>query len=180
MISSLLFAATLVLPALPSPDCDDTEVVTNVSLLAVCPESRRFSFRLALDAMPSNNVSLAFGKDANMDGTLSRAEESLIIGWDCGVWKVVDCVTGDEIAEQGSPGPKVLEWLLLAVPGDSPRSLEVSVAGVPAFAALCANRPRFLFNAEWDLVKIVCRGLDAPNPQIEYSMKNTPMKIRIR
>ena len=180
MIASFLLAATLALPTLPPAEYDDTEVVTNVALPAVRADSRVFSFSLELAATPSNNVSLVFGRDADMDGVLSRAEESLMIGWDCGVWKVMDCATGEETVEQRASGSTVMEWRLVAVPGAAPRPLAVSVGGAPAFAALAANQPRFLFDAGWNTVKIVCRGLDAPSPQIECSVQNMPMTIRIR
>ena len=180
MFASLFLAATLTIPVLPLAEHDDTEVVTTVALPAVCAESRVFSFRLELDATPSNNVSLVFGRDADMDGVLSRAEEALSIGWDCGAWKVVDCASGEETAEQGVAGRTALDWRLLAVPGAAPRSLAVSVGVEPAFAALAANPPRFLFDAGWNTVKVVCRGLDAPNPQIDCSVESTPMTIRIR
>lgn len=127
MIASFLLAATLALPTLPPAEYDDTEIVTNVALPAVHADSRVFSFRLELVATPSNNVSLVFGRDANMDGVLSRAEESLMVGRDCGVWKVVDCATGEETVEQCAFGSSVMEWRLVAVPGAAPRSLEVSV-----------------------------------------------------
>lgn len=180
MFASLFLAATLAIPALPPAECADTEVVTNVALPAVCAESRVFSFRLELDATPSNNVSLVFGRDVDVDGVLSRSEDALEVGWDCGAWKVVDCASGEETTEQGVPGQTALDWRLLAVPGAAPRSLAASVGGAPAFVALAANPPRFLFDAGWNTVKVVCRGLDAPRPQIECSAENTPMTIRIR
>ena len=176
----LLLAATLSLPALPPSEYDDTEVVTNVALPAVRADSRIFAFHLELDATPSNNVSLVFGRDLDEDGVLSRAEESLFVGWDCGSWKVVDCATGEEIAVQGVAGHVTLDWRLFVASGITPRSLEASAGGVPAFAALAANPPCFLFDAGWDTAKVSCRGLDAPNPQIDCAADNIPLVIRIR
>ena len=80
----LAFGGSIVFPALPPAEYDDTEEVTNVALPAVRADSRIFAFHLELDATPSNNVSLVFGRDANEDGVISRAEESLLVGWDCG------------------------------------------------------------------------------------------------
>ena len=177
---TLLLAAALSVPALPPAEYDDTEAVTNVALPSLRADSRVFSFRLELDATPSNNVSLVFGRDANEDGVLSRAEEAMLVGWDCGEWKVVNCATGEEIVEQGAAGHVTLDWRLFAASGITPRSLEVSSGGVPAFAALAANPPRFLFDAGWDTAKVVCRGLDAPNPQIDCAADNFPLLIRIR
>ena len=177
---TLFLAATLSFPALPPAEYDDTEVVTNVALPAVRADSRVFSFRLERDVTPSNNVSLVFGRDANEDGVLSRAEEAMLVGWDCGAWKVVDCATGEEIAEQGAAGHVALDWRLEVNAAHVPRSLSATANGCAAFAALAANPPRFLFDAGWDTAKVVCRGLDAPNPQIDCAADNIPLVIRIR
>ena len=74
---TLFLAAAFAFPVLPLSEYDDTEVVTNVALPAVRVDSRIFAFHLELDATPSNNVSLVFGRDANEDGVLTRSEESL-------------------------------------------------------------------------------------------------------
>ena len=176
----ICLASLFVSPALPPAEHDDTEVVTNVALPAVRADSRVFAFRLELDATPSNNVSLVFGRDADTDGALARSEEALAIGWDCGAWKVVDCASGEEATEQGASGRTALDLRLLAVPGAAPRSLAGSVGVEPAFAALAANPPRFLFDAGWNTVKVACRGLDAPNPRIDCSVESMPMTIRVR
>lgn len=179
-VISFLLAVSLSLPSPPAAEYDDTEAVTNVALPAVRADSRIFAFRLELDATPSNCVSLVFGRDADGDGVLSRPEESLLVGWDCGEWKAVDCATGRETAAHGAPGRTALDWRLVAVPGLAPRSLEASVGGVPVFPSLCADPPRFLFDSAWNVAKVVCRGMDAPSPQIDCSLRNTPFVIRVR
>ena len=180
MSAITLFAAALLFPALQPAEYDDTEVVTNVALPLLRADSRVFAFHLELDATPSNNVSLVFGRDLDEDGVLSRAEESLLVGWDCGEWKVVDCATGEEIAEQGLTGYVALEWRLEVNTAHVPRSLSATANGCVAFAALAANPPRFLFDVGWDTAKVVCRGLNAPNPQIDCVADNIPLVIRIR
>lgn len=173
-------AAALSIPPLPAAEWDDAEVVTNVALPAAGADARIFSFRLELDASPSNCVSLVFGRDANADGVLARSEEAALVGWDCGAWKIVDCVTGAETAEPGAAGRTALDGRLFAVPRAAPHALELSAGGVPVFAARAAEPPRLLFDAGWDTLKVVCRGLDAPIAQIDCSADNTPLVIRIR
>ena len=90
LLSSLCLAASFAVPEMPDAEWDDTEVVTNAALPAVRADSRVFAFTLELDATASNNVEVAFGRDADHDGVLSRAEADLLVGWDCGEWKVVD------------------------------------------------------------------------------------------
>ena len=104
-LASIFLATTFAVNAMPEAAHDDTEVVTNHSFSAICFDSRVFSFTLELDATPSNNVEVAFGRDADGDGVLSRFEATMRVGWDCGVWEIVDCATGDVFSELGSPGP---------------------------------------------------------------------------
>ena len=174
------FAAALAIPSLPTPEYDDAEVVTNVALTAMRADARIFAFRLELDATSSNNVSLAFGHDTDADGVLSRFEEAMCVGWDCGVWKFVNCATGDEIVSGGTTGRSSLEGRLVVSSSAIPRALEVSVGDAPAFPALAANPPRFLFDPGWNVAKVVCRGLGAANAEVDCSAANLPLMIRMR
>ncbi|MGN0844541.1 MAG: hypothetical protein ACI4QT_04885, partial [Kiritimatiellia bacterium] len=69
-----LFAAKVALEPLPTPVYIDTEISTNCVLHAGNGMTRTFTFTLAFDATPSNNVQVAFGHDANTDGVLSIEE----------------------------------------------------------------------------------------------------------
>ncbi len=75
------YALPPVRPALPSVAHADTEVVTNVPFAAWQEHVGKFTFTLACNATASNNVQVAFGKDADGDGELSLAESELIAGW---------------------------------------------------------------------------------------------------
>ena len=180
LLSSLCLAASFAVPEMPDAEWDDTEVVTNAALPAVRADSRVFAFTLELDATASNNVEVAFGRDADHDGGLSRGEADMLVGWDCGTWKIVDCTTGDETIEQGTEGHVSLGWRLEFSAADVPRSLSVTINGSAAFAALAANPPRFLYSSEWDTVRVVCRGMDSPSPSISGFIENIPLAIRIR
>ena len=180
LLSSLCLAAAFAVPEMPEAEWDDTEVVTNAALPAARADSRVFAFTLELDATASNNVEVAFGHDADHDGVLSRGEAGLLVGWDCGEWKVVDCATGDEMVEQGTEGRVSLDWRLVFNAADVPRSLSATASGNPAFAALAANPPRFLYSTDWDMMRVVCRGMDSPSPSISGSIDNIPLSVRIR
>ena len=179
-LASIFLATTFAVNAMPEATHDDTEVVTNHSFTAIRSDSRVFSFMLELDASPSNNVEVAFGRDADGDGALSRFEATMRVGWDCGVWEIVDCATGDVFSELGSPGPVSLSWMLNFSPAGVPKSLATAVSGTGVFAALAEHPPQFLFSKNWNMVRVTCRGLDAPNPRIDCSVKNIPLVIRIR
>ena len=180
LLSSLCLAASFAVPEMPEAEWDDTEVVTNAALPAARADSRVFAFSLELDATASNNVEVAFGRDADHDGVLSRAEADLLVGWDCGEWKIVDCTTGDETIEQGTEGHVSLDWRMEFNAADVPRLLSVMINDSAAFAALAANPPRFLYSPKWDTFCVACRGMDSPNPVISGSIENIPLAIRIR
>ena len=180
VMASFCLAASFAVPEMPEAEWDDTEVVTNAALPAARADSRVFAFTLELDATASNNVEVAFGRDADHDGVLSRAEADMLVGWDCGEWKVVDCATGDEVREHGADGRASLEWRLVFGAANAPRSLSATADGRAAFAALAAHPPRFLYSPEWDTVRVACRGMDSPNPVITGSVENIPLAIRIR
>ena len=179
-LASIFLATTFAVPTMTEATYDDTEVVTNHSFTAIRSDSRVFSFALELDATPSNSVEVAFGRDADGDGSLSRLEATMRVGWDCGVWEIVDCATGDVFSEPGSPGPVSFSWMLNFSPAGVPKSLAATVSGVGVFAALAEHPPQFLFSPDWNMVRVTCRGLDAPNPRIDCSVKNIPLVIRIR
>ena len=179
-LASIFLATTFAVNAMSEATHDDTEVVTNHSFTAIRSDSRVFSFALELDATPSNSVEVAFGRDADGDGSLSRFETTMRVGWNCGVWELADCATGDVFSEAGPPGPTSLSWSLKFSPAEVPKSLATSVSGTGVFAALAEHPPQFLFSPEWDTMRVTCRGLDAPNPRIDCSARNIPLVIRIR
>ena len=102
-------------PSLPPIMYLDTETVTNVPFTAWQPQLRYFTFKLAFNATPSNNVEMAFGT-ANRttdslpvgngntgttgilpveDGVLTLDEYDLTVGWDCGMLFVENGTTGE-------------------------------------------------------------------------------------
>ena len=81
----LLFLATpafaitkIKVSTLPQSEWADTEVMTNVAINL--SNSRTFSWRLEMDASPTNNVLIALGKDTNDDDELTPSE------WETTFW----------------------------------------------------------------------------------------------
>ena len=179
-LASVFLAITFAINTMPETAHDDTEVVTNHSFTAIYSDSRVFSFTLELDATPSNSVEVAFGRDIDGDGALSRFEATMRVGWDCGVWEIVDCATGDVFSEPGSPGPVSLSWMLNFSPAGVPKSLTTSVSGTGVFAALAEHPPQFLFSKDWNMVRVTCRGIESPHPSLSGSFANHPFVIRLR
>ena len=80
---------------LPAWEFADTEVSTNVPFAFPQVNVKHFFLSMELAGTPSNNVQVAFGRDANTNGVLEVEEAGFAIGWDCGFGR-------DWYAEQNS------------------------------------------------------------------------------
>jgi hypothetical protein len=177
--TTAFIAAALVVPSMPPPEYDDCEVITNCVLDASRGDAKMFAVQIELDATPSNGVEVVFGRDADGDGLLSRTEETMSVGYDCGEWKVVNLVTGDTFSRSGVSGHASLDWKLRLNRNLAPRSLTASVNGRPLFTQLDPPRP-FLFDPTWNAAKIIRRGPTDPNLHVECSVGNEPLVMYIR
>ena len=180
ILATTFLAASLAVPSMPPPEYDDCEVVTNCVFDASRCDAKVFSVQIELDATPSNGVTVVFGHDANGDGILSRLEEAMVIGYDCGEWKVVNLVTGDEFSCVGESGRVALNCKLRLNVNRTPRSLTATVNGQPTFQQLCQSPPSFLFDPMWNAAKVIQRGQSDPNLRVECSVDNIPLFIRMR
>ena len=185
-LATTFLAATLVVPSMPPSEYDDCEVVTNcvfdasrgdAKMFAV--DAKMFAVKIGIDATPSNGVEVVFGRDADGDGILSRTEEAMSVGYDCGEWKVVNLVTGDKFTCDGASGRAALDWKLRLNSNRTPRSLAATVNGQPTFMQL-VTPPPFVFDPTWNAAKIIRRGQVDPDLRVECSVDNIPLFIRIR
>ena len=177
--TATLLATVLFVPSMPPPEYDDCEVVTNCVFDASRGDAKMFAVKIGIDATPSNGVEVVLGHDSDGDGILSRTEEAMAIGYDCGEWKVVNPVTGDKFTCDGASGRAALDWKLRLNSNRTPRSLAATVNGQPTFIQL-VTPPPFLFDPTWNAAKIIRRGQSDPNLRVECSVDNIPLFIRIR
>ena len=78
-------SSTICQLATPAPNgWADTESSINVAVTNWPSLGRHIYLTLSAAATPSNNVQIAFGKDADADGDLAPEETMLCIGVDCG------------------------------------------------------------------------------------------------
>ena len=168
-IVSAALALPPVRPVLPPVEYLDTETATNVPFAAWQEHLRYFTFKLAFDASPSNNVEMAFGTDGIIgttgvppvaDGVLSPEERDLAVGWDCGAWFVEDCATGERVfaAPTGGCGAHELAVSVRFGRGGAIDDVRFLDNGAEVFAELAAAKPTWLHAAGWNLVRVVGRG----------------------
>ena len=178
-------ASALAVPELPPPVFADTEVSTNVAMKAWTERTRMFNVVLSFDATPSNNVQVAFGTDASADGNLSDEEAGLTLGWDCGEWFIAsDAVTNRfTAAPAGTETRKELRLQMSLGADGLPRKLELADGTSPlAFTGLNLSPapPAWMFSKDWNLLKVVARGIDEQNEQITVVLSNDAVMLLLR
>lgn len=177
-------ASALTVPKLPPPVFTDTEISTNISITAWTEHTKTFGIVLALDATPSNNVQVAFGKDADADAILSDEETRLTLGWDCGAWFIssdalTNCFTA---APTGSNVQKEFSLQLRLGSDGVPRTLELMDGGAPlSFSGFDGESPpEWLFSTTWALLKVTARGVDAHNDHVSVKFGTDPFILLLK
>ena len=97
---------------LPAAEYADTEVSTNFPFAVSFGRMNRLEVVLSLMAMPTNNVEVAIGTDADGDGELRPEESAWVFGWDCGRWFTREADTDEVKVEGGGEGRCELVFVL--------------------------------------------------------------------
>ena len=74
-------AARVVVAPMEVSPYRDTEVSTNVAINTWRSDARQVGIRLQLEGTPTNNLEVAFGRDANRNGVLDMCEVDAVYGW---------------------------------------------------------------------------------------------------
>lgn len=155
----------------------DTETTTNCPFAAADPEVRHLELAIDLFATPSNNVELAFGRDADTDGVLALGEIALAVGWDAGAWFVREgLATGShELSHWSVPAVTPVSEkefrFSLDLRVDGPKGIVATENGLPLTWNLPVTLPDWMFNPAWNMVRLAVRGADAPDERIRAKAK---------
>ena len=172
----LALAARVAAPLPPPSPYADTESVTNVAFNAGVPGDNVFSLSLALDASPSNNVEVAFGCDANGNGTLDDSEASFAVGWDCGEWFFRDIAADVAGSCAGSCGRRKLDWNLRLDQSLAPKTFRAYAGG----AALPFPMTATMYDPSWNVARVTVRGSVGPGIVVKLGAMKEPLVIRMR
>ena len=160
---SVAACAAVVSPTLPVAEWPDREAATNAALPVVTWQKRgHFDVQMSI-ATGTNLVQLAFGRDADRDGELSRAETALIVGRGAGEVFVEDVAARMRYAEALPPtaGRRGLCWrVFLNVAGAPTGLIATNEAGVALFTEWRHAPPAWSFDPSWDTVRVVSAGSD--------------------
>ena len=161
MASSAAFC--VVLPTLPPAEFADTEVSEYADLRIPDRNARGLDIEMTFTGTGSNNVEIALGRDADGDGRLSFHEADVALGWDCGRYFVEHLSTGERFEEPAATD-EISRRLSWHCPVKRGRLLGLAVSnGTDAvFASLATNTPAWVYSADWNLMRLTARGVDAP------------------
>ena len=176
------FAFCAVAPQLPPPAFADTEVTAHLVLNQGIPNARGLHFQLEFTGTPSNNVEIALGTDADSNGALSFDEAAIVVGWDCGRYFVERLSTGERYEESNigtNAAARVLNWNCKARRG-SIRSLAAENETGTAFVPLTAALPAWLYDLNWNLIRLTARGMDVQDERFSYEVRQTGYFIHLR
>ena len=159
----------------------DTEVSTNAAFAVGGPNGRFLTFDLEFSATPSNNVQIAFGRDADHDGALSVPETALVVGWDCGEWVALGPRPQDALrsSAQTTNATKRLQWRFDRKP-EAQRRFSATENGMPISFFDGALPPDWFFDPAWDRVRLTVRGTDIPDERFRAQMTAPGTHITLR
>ena len=92
---SALASARVVVPSLPEAVRPDAEVSTNIELTVNAARLQTLTLSVEFESCVTNEVLVAIGADADLDGDLSVDEADIVFGCDCGAWYRADLRTGE-------------------------------------------------------------------------------------
>ena len=93
--ASAFAGARVVVPSLPEATTPDAEVCTNIALNVNVARLQTLTLSVAFESCETNEVLVALGADADLDGDLSVDEADIVFGCDCGAWYRADLRTGE-------------------------------------------------------------------------------------
>ena len=158
-------ALTLDLPRLPPPAFADREVSGDAGIPTNARDNlRRFRLEISFEASASNNVQIAFGRDAEpLDGALAAEETAFIVGWDSDEWFLRPAGLKERFvhapADGQTPRRRTLRAAIRVNTQGTPTAVEFSDdTGAFAFEGL-PPAPLWLAPENWNLLRVTVRGV---------------------
>ena len=159
-------AARIEVPPPPVSPFADTEVTTNISLVAANGHMRFLELAFALDGCASNCVQVAFGHDADGDGVLGFDETDTLYGWRNGRYfaeSVKDGIRIEEPAADPTAASCAFAIDMRLSKDLAPFSFSATNSlGVAVLTNLSASARNWLYRPEWDTMRVTRRGPGIP------------------
>ena len=176
-------ARTILVPTQPVSPFADTEVSTNIVLHASRTDTREFGIHIQLDGTQTNDLEVAFGRDANTNGVLEVDEVETVYGWRAGRYFVENVRAWERIETEAATNALcgVVDVQLRNDAQTAPRRFTATCGGVAAFPELATMPlPAWLFREEWDMVRVTRRGAGVPSEWVRCDIEYASFAIRLR
>ena len=170
-----------VMPQLPEPAHADTEVWTNVPCAQLLSDVREFEVVLDFTGTASNCVQVAFGRDDDGNGDLSKRETGLVVGWRAGDYFIEDVKRGDRSREaRGATNAARRIAFRFAAGEDGAKSASVVCDGAAKFVEELSGDLRWVYNRGWNMAKVTRRGVNAPGEIVLVESDHGGLKFIVR
>ena len=170
-----------VMPQLPEPSHADTEVWTNVPCAQLLSDVREFETVLDFTGTASNCVQVAFGRDDDGNGDLSKHETGLVVGWRAGDYFIEDVKSGDRFREaSGATNAARRIAFRFAAGEDGAKSASVVCDRTAKFGEVLSGHLRWVYDRGWNMVKVTRRGVDSPSEIVLVESDHGGMKFIVR
>lgn len=183
-VPCVALAGQIVVPPVPAPEFADTEVATNIAVRIDDERVGEIEMHFALsDGALSNCVQVAFGRDADGDGSLGFDETETLFGWRRGRFFAEGARDGVRVedAAAGGDGARAFAVSLRLARG---RGLKVFSAADSAGFAVLTNLPAsaqgWLYGPGWDMMRVTRRG---PGVQAEWfscDIRSQTFSVRLK
>ena len=171
------------MPTQPVSPFADTEVSTNVVIHESRADVRDVQIHFQLEGTPTNNLEVAFGRDANTNGVLDVSEIETVYGWRGGRY-FIENVRAWERFETPAAASALCGVIDIQLQNDKrfvPRSFTATCGGEPAFVSLSTTPPpAWLFRNEWNMVRVIRRGAGTPSGWVRCDIKHNSFALRVR
>ncbi len=177
-------AVRIEVPPPPVSPFADTEVTTNISLVAANGHVGFLELAFALDGCASNCVQVAFGHDANGDGALDFAETDTLYGWRNGRYFAESVRDGIRI-EEPAADPTAASCAFAIDMRLSKDLLPLSFSATNSLGAavltnLSVSAQGWLYRPEWDAMRVTRRGPRIPAEWFSCDIVSHFMHMRFR
>ena len=164
------FAARIEIETVPQWEAADTEVATNCPLRFARNPVEDVRFSLAFAGCESNNVEVAFGCDANENGTLEIGERAFSVAWDCGVWRMRNLGDAGYVCAAAVTNVDRRLDFALHVSAARAKVLSCLENGQPQDWELPEPLPSWMFDPGWNMFRLAVRGVEGRFDSLNVSV----------
>ena len=177
------FAKQIIIQTQPVSPFADTEVSTNVVIHESRTDVRNVQIHFQLEGTPTNNLEIAFGCDTNTNGVLDVSEIETVYGWRGGRY-FIENVRAWERIETPAAASALCGVIDIQLQHDKhfvPKSFAATCGGESVFAGLSTMPPpAWLFKREWNIVRVVRRGVGTPSERVRCDVRHNSFAIKVR